>query len=203
MEIAPISIQDLIEILSQIPGIGHKTAERIAFYIVVFKGKEFLHDLINKLIEVQRKIKICSECGLISENDPCPVCTSPIRRKTVICVIEKSNDAILIEKTNEFKGLYHVLGGVISPIEGMGPGELNIPKLMERIKSLNVEEVFIAMDPDSEGEITTAYLATKIKELKPEITITTIAKGIPMGGNIEYSDIYTLSRAIRSRNRLE
>ncbi len=201
MEIFPRVLKNLSEVLSEIPGIGPKTAEKISFFMVSSKS-----NYIDKLVEILKIVKsslvVCSECGLISEKDPCSICSSSERDTEILCVVEKPNDAIPIEKTGEFNGLYHVLGGVISPMEGIGPGDLKIQQLLNRIQKLNIKEIFIALDPDSEGEITTSFISSKVREKFPDITITTIAQGIPLGGNIEYSDIHTLSKAIRLRNRL-
>jgi recombination protein RecR len=202
MDIIPKEVENLIKILTEIPGIGNKTAERIAIYLITSKD-----NLIDKFLttfqSVKDNIKTCSECGMISDTDPCKVCSSPERNKNVICIVEHPTDVIVIEKTGEFNGVYHILGGVISPIEGIGPGDLNIDKLIDRINKYNVEEIFIALDPDAEGETTTSFLVSIIRKVNPNISITSIAKGIPLGGNIEYSDLLTLSRAIKFRNKIE
>ncbi|MGC8766472.1 MAG: recombination mediator RecR [Brevinematia bacterium] len=202
MDIIPKEVKNLIKILTEIPGIGNKTAERIAIYLITSKD-----NLIDKFLttfqSVKDNIKTCSECGMISDSDPCKVCSSPERNKNVICIVEHPTDVIVIEKTGEFNGVYHILGGVISPIEGIGPGDLNIDKLIDRINKYNVEEIFIALDPDAEGETTTSFLVSIIRKVNPNISITSIAKGIPLGGNIEYSDLLTLSRAIKFRNKIE
>ncbi|MGB9620885.1 MAG: recombination mediator RecR [Brevinematia bacterium] len=202
MDIIPKEVENLIKILTEIPGIGNKTAERIAIYLITSKD-----NLIDKFLttfqSVKDNIKTCSECGMISDSDPCKVCSSPERNKNVICIVEHPTDVIVIEKTGEFNGVYHILGGVISPIEGIGPGDLNIDKLIDRINKYNVEEIFIALDPDAEGETTTSFLVSIIRKVNPNISITSIAKGIPLGGNIEYSDLLTLSRAIKFRNKIE
>lgn len=202
MEILPRSIEDLVEVFNQFPGIGQKTAERMAFYLIVSK-ENLIDKLLNSLNLVKSEIKICSECGMISDSDPCKICSSPERDKSIICVVEQPSDVLVIEKTNEFNGVYHVLGGVISPIEGVGPGDLSIDKLIRRIKENNAREVFFALDPDSEGETTTSFITSLIKKNQIDVVITTIAKGVPLGGNIEYSDLLTLSRAIKGRSRVE
>lgn len=202
MEILPRSIEDLVEVFNQFPGIGQKTAERMAFYLIVSK-ENLIDKLLNSLNLVKSEIKICSECGMISDSDPCKICSSPERDKSIICVVEQPSDVLVIEKTDEFNGVYHVLGGVISPIEGVGPGDLSIDKLIRRIKENNAREVFFALDPDSEGETTTSFITSLIKKNQIDVVITTIAKGVPLGGNIEYSDLLTLSRAIKGRSRVE
>jgi len=199
-EILPKQIESLINILSTIPGIGSKTAERISFYIITSKDN-MVQKLIDVFSDIKENIKICSECGMISDTDPCHICLSPDRNREIMCVVEKPTDVITIEKTGEYNGLYHVLWGVISPLEGVGPSDINISKLIERIKKLGIKEVFFALDPDSEGETTMAFIVSKLRDIG-DLSITTIARGIPLGGNIEYSDMYTLSRAIRFRTKL-
>ncbi|MEN2998102.1 MAG: recombination mediator RecR [Brevinematia bacterium] len=202
MEILPKSLENFIEILSEISGIGPKTAERVAFHIVTAKN-DFITRLIESLSKIKEEIRICSECGIISDSDPCKICSSPNRDKTIICVVEKSSDVLAIEKTNEFNGIYHVLGGVIAPLEGIGPDDISIDKLLRRIKEKNIKEVFFALDPDAEGETTTSFIVTLIRKANINVTTTSIAKGVPLGGNIEYSDLLTLSKAIKGRSRIE
>ncbi|MCX8028477.1 MAG: recombination mediator RecR [Brevinematales bacterium] len=202
MEILPKSIEELVDILSEIPGIGPKTAERISFHILMSKDK-LLDRLTYSLEKVKKEIKICSECGMISDTNPCKICSSPERDMKIICVVEKPNDVVAIEKTEHYNGIYHVLGGVISPIEGIGPSDISIDKLMERITRNKVEEVFFALDPDSEGETTISYITSLIQKRGINVKMTSLAKGIPLGGNIEYSDTLTLSRAIKNRNKIE
>ncbi|MFN4245067.1 MAG: recombination mediator RecR [Brevinematia bacterium] len=202
MNILPKGLEDLIGILSEIPGIGPKTAERIAFFIVVSKDN-FIDKLLDSISNLKNTIKLCSECGIISDSDPCKICSSYDRDKEVICVVEKANDVLVIEKTGEFNGVYHVLGGVISPIEGVGPKDISIDKLISRITKNNVRELFFALDPDAEGETTISFIVSIIKKMNINVSFTSIAKGIPLGGNIEYSDLLTLSRAIKNRNKIE
>ncbi len=202
MDILPKSLEDLVKILNEIPGIGPKTAERIAFFIVVSKS-DFIEKLLNSLSKVKSEIKVCSECGMVSDSDPCKICSSSDRDKQIICVVEKPNDVLVIEKTEEFNGVYHVLGGVISPIEGIGPRDISIDKLISRIVSNNVKELFFALDPDAEGETTLSFIVSIVRKMNINLTFTSIAKGIPMGGNIEYSDPFTLSKAIKSRSKIE
>lgn len=202
MNIIPKSVESLIKILTEIPGIGSKTAERIAIYLITSK-EPLIDKFLNAFQEVKGEVKICSECGMISDSNPCKICSSSERDRKLICVVESPIDVITIEKTGEFNGIYHILGGVISPIEGIGPGDLNIEKLIDKINKYNANEVFIALDPDAEGETTSSFLASIIRKNNPIVKITSIAKGIPLGGNIEYSDLLTLSRAIKFRNKIE
>jgi len=201
MDIFPKSVNDLIEVLSEIPGIGPKTAERMAFYITISKNS-IIDKLLYSLSKVKEEVKICSECGMVSDTDPCRICSSPSRDSSIVCVVEKPNDVITIEKTGEFNGVYHVLGGVISPVEGVGPSDLSIDKLLSRIVKNKVREIFLALDPDTEGETTSSYIISLVKQKGIDVVFTSIAKGIPMGGNIEYSDLLTLSKAIKNRNRI-
>ncbi len=202
MDIFPKSVNDLIEVLSEIPGIGPKTAERMAFYITISKNS-IIDKLLYSLSKVKEEVKICSECGMVSDTDPCRICSSPSRDSSIVCVVEKPNDVITIEKTGEFNGVYHVLGGVISPVEGVGPSDLSIDKLLSRIVKNKVREIFLALDPDTEGETTSSYIISLVKQKGIDVVFTSIAKGIPMGGNIEYSDLLTLSKAIKNRNRID
>lgn len=202
MDILPRSVKEMIEVLSDISGIGPKTAERIALFIITSKS-DIVTRLSNAIEKLKNEVKVCSECGMVSDTDPCVICSSPERNRKVICVVEKPSDVLVIEKTEQYDGLYHVLGGVISPLDGIGPEDLPINKLIDRIKKLEVEEVFFALDPDSEGEITTSYIVSLIRKSDIDVRITSIAKGIPLGGNIEYSDILTLSRAIKNRNIID
>lgn len=202
MEILPKSLEELVEILSEIPGIGPKTAEKISFHIVVSKN-DLISRLIGSLSKIKEEVKLCSECGMLSDSDPCRICSSPERNKRVICVVEKPGDVLTIERTNEFDGVYHVLGGVIAPLEGVGPGDISIDSLIGRIREYGVEEVFFALDPDAEGETTMLFIASLIKKYNLDVVMTSLARGIPLGGNIEYSDLLTLSRAIKGRNRIE
>ncbi|MCS7299617.1 MAG: recombination mediator RecR [Spirochaetia bacterium] len=202
MNILPNSVKEMIEVLSDISGIGPKTAERIALFIITSKS-DIISRLSNVIEKLKNEVKVCSECGMVSDTDPCVVCSSLERNRKVICVVEKPSDVLVIEKTEQYDGLYHVLGGVISPLDGVGPGDLPINKLIDRIKKLEVEEVFFALDPDSEGEITTSYIVSLIRKSAIDVKITSVAKGVPLGGNIEYSDTLTLSRAIKNRSIID
>lgn len=184
-----------IEELAKLPGIGRKTAQRLAFFLLK-RDKDEIEALAHSLIALKEKIKYCSVCFNITENDPCPICTSSTRDKTIICVVEEANDVLAIEKTSEFQGHYHVLGGVLSPLDGIGPDSLTIRELITRLAD-GVSEVIVATNASAEGEATAVYLSKLIKPL--ELKITRIARGIPMGGDLEYTDEVTLARALSER----
>lgn len=193
-------IQELIDELGRLPGIGPKSAQRIAFHIVQSERVD-----VNRLVEVLRlvkeRVKFCTQCGNVAEVEECRICRDPRRLTSVICVVEESKDVVAIEKTREFKGKYHVLGGAISPIDGIGPEQLRIKELFTRLADNEVNEVIIATDPNLEGEATATYLARLIKPLG--ITISRLASGLPVGGDLEYADEVTLGRAFEGRRTLE
>lgn len=195
MEIAePLRI--VIEELSKLPSIGRKSAQRLALHLVK-KEKTELEELITALIELKDNIKFCSICFNISANEICSVCTSPKRDNSTICVVEEASDVIAIENTNEFSGKYHVLGGVLSPLAGIGVESLKIKELVQRLKSDEVKEIILALNPNTEGETTSLYLA---KLLKPfNIKITRLARGLPIGGDLEFTDEATIGRAVLNR----
>jgi recombination protein RecR len=193
-------IQELIDELGQLPGIGPKSAQRIAFHFIQSE-KVDVDRLIDVLRQVREKIQFCSTCGNVSEEDECKICRDPRRDLTVICVVEESKDVIAIEKTREFRGRYHVLGGAISPIDGIGPDQLRIRELLVRLTDTQVSEVILAVDPNLEGEATATYLARMIKPLG--ISITRLASGLPVGGDLEYADEVTLGRAFEGRRVLD
>lgn len=193
-------LEQAIEQLARLPGTGRKSARRIALYLLKQQDENVLR-LADALINLKKSITRCSVCGVISDNDPCSICTNSKRDQSKICVVEESQDVFLIEKTNEFRGRYHVLGGVISPLDNIGPDDVRISELMQRINDEGqpIDEVILALNPDSEGEATAYYLN---KLLKPfdEIEVTRIAYGIPMGSELEFIDEATLSRAFATRN---
>lgn len=193
-------LEQAIEQLAKLPGTGRKSARRIALYLLK-QNEEYVTKIADALVNLKKSITRCSICGVISDNDPCSICDNVKRDNTKICVVEESQDVFLIEKTNEFKGKYHVLGGVISPLDNIGPDDVRIKELMERIHTDNepIKEIILALNPDSEGEATSYYIN---KLLKPfdEIDVTRIAYGIPMGTELEFIDEATLSRAFASRN---
>ncbi|MBR4394816.1 MAG: recombination protein RecR [Eubacteriaceae bacterium] len=197
MQAAPI--QRLITSLSKLPGIGRKTAQRLAYFIIKSDG-DYAYELSDAIAEAKKNVKYCSVCGNISDKDPCEYCSSPSRDQSVICVVQDSKDIIAIERTKEFKGLYHVLGGAISPMEGIGPDDLRIPQLMARLNTA-VTEVILATNLNVEGETTAMYVARMIKPLG--IKTTRIARGIPAGADLEYTDEATLSNALEGRRVID
>jgi recombination protein RecR len=189
-------IQDLIDELGRLPGVGPKSAQRIAFHIIQSDRVDVTR-LAEVLKTVKERVKFCSICGNISEEDLCKICRDPRRDKTSICVVEESKDVLAIEKTREFKGTYHVLGGAISPIDGVGPENLRIKELMTRLAETQISEIIIATDPNLEGEATATYLTRLIKPLG--IKVSRLASGLPVGGDLEYADEITLGRAFEGR----
>jgi recombination protein RecR len=195
----PEPISRLIEAFSKLPGIGEKNATRLAFYILRAPA-EFAEGLSRAITDTKRRVTLCSICFSFTSENACEICRDEKREKTTICVVEEPLDLIAIEKSGEFNGRYHVLHGVISPIDGVGPEDLKIKELLERLKTDRVREVIIATNPSVEGEATALYLSRLIKPLG--IEVSRIAHGIPMGGDIEYIDEITLGRALRDRKRM-
>lgn len=191
------SIERLIENFERLPSIGHKTATRLAFYMLN-QNEEGINEFINSIVEAKKNLRYCSQCFNITDTDPCPICSSPKRDKQTICVVEDVKDIAAMEKTHEFKGVYHVLHGSISPMNGIGPEDIKIKELLERLK--DIKEVIIATNPRVEGEATAIYLSKLIKPLG--IKVTRIAHGIPVGGDLEYTDEVTLSKALEGRREL-
>ena len=189
-------IQDLIDELGRLPGVGPKSAQRIAFHIIQSDRVDVTR-LAEILKTVKERVKFCTTCGNISEEELCRICKDPRRDNSSICVVEESKDVLAIEKTREFKGKYHVLGGAISPIDGIGPENLRIKELMTRLAQTQVNEVIIATDPNLEGEATATYLTRLIKPLG--IKVSRLASGLPVGGDLEYADEITLGRAFEGR----
>ena len=189
-------IQDLIDELGRLPGVGPKSAQRIAFHIIQSDRVDVTR-LAEVLKTVKERVKFCSICGNISEEELCKICRDPRRDKTSICVVEESKDVLAIEKTREFKGSYHVLGGAVSPIDGVGPENLRIKELMTRLAETTISEVIIATDPNLEGEATATYLTRLIKPLG--VKVSRLASGLPVGGDLEYADEITLGRAFEGR----
>ena len=194
------AIQDLIDELGRLPGIGPKSAQRIAFHIIQSERVD-ISRLADVLRTVKEKVKFCTECGNISEEELCRICRDPRRDPTLICVVEESKDVIAIEKTREFRGKYHVLGGAISPIDGIGPENLRIRELMVRLAATEIQEIIIATDPNLEGEATATYLSRLLKPLG--MKVSRLASGLPVGGDLEYADEVTLGRAFEGRRTLE
>lgn len=189
-------VQELIDELGRLPGIGPKSAQRIAFHILQTESFD-VSRLAAVLVEVREKVKFCDICGNVSEEITCGICRDPRRDPTYICVVEEAKDVVAIERTREFRGLYHVLGGAISPIDGIGPDDLRIRQLMTRLADGTVTEVIIATDPNLEGEATATYLSRLLKTL--EIKVSRLASGLPVGGDLEYADEVTLGRAFEGR----
>ena len=194
------AIQDLIDELGRLPGIGPKSAQRIAFHIIQSERVD-ISRLADVLRTVKEKVKFCTECGNISEEELCRICRDPRRDPTLICVVEESKDVIAIEKTREFRGKYHVLGGAISPIDGIGPENLRIRELMVRLAATEIQEIIIATDPNLEGEATATYLSRLLKPLG--MKVSRLASGLPGGGDLEYADEVTLGRAFEGRRTVE
>ena len=193
-------IQELIDELGKLPGIGPKSAQRIAFHIAQSERVD-VNRLVDVLRIVKEKVRFCAKCFNVAEEEECKICRDPRRDNSTICVVEESKDVVAIERTREFRGKYHVLGGAISPIDGIGPEQLRIRELLTRLSDSNITEVIIATDPNLEGEATATYLARTIKPLG--IKISRLASGLPVGGDLEYADEVTLGRAFEGRRSLE
>ncbi|MEY2849943.1 MAG: recombination protein RecR [Actinomycetota bacterium] len=193
-------VQELIDELGRFPGIGPKSAQRIAFHILQTESFDVTH-LAEVLMEVKEKVRFCEICGNVSEQPTCSICRDARRSQTTICVVEEAKDVVAIERTREFRGLYHVLGGAISPIDGIGPDDLRIRQLMQRLADGTVTEVIIATDPNLEGEATATYLSRLLMHL--ELRVTRLASGLPVGGDLEYADEVTLGRAFEGRRVVE
>lgn len=194
------SIEKLIESFEKLPSIGHKTAVRLAFYILN-ADKEDINEFINSIINAKKNLKYCSKCFNISDTDPCPICSNPKRNQNLICVVEDVKDVIAMEKTHEFKGVYHVLHGSISPMNGIGPDDIKIKELLNRLNSNpDISEIILATNPRVEGEATAMYISRLVKPLG--IKVTRIAQGMPVGGDLEYIDEITLSKALEGRVEL-
>lgn len=189
-------VQDLIDEFGRLPGIGPKSAQRIAFHILQTPTFD-VSRLSQLLAEVREKVRFCEVCGNVSEQERCSICRDPRRNQTLICVVEDAKDVAAIERTREFRGLYHVLGGAISPIAGVGPDDLRIAPLMQRLADGTVQEVILATNPNLEGEATATYLSRLLTSL--QITVTRLASGLPVGGDLEYADEVTLGRAFEGR----
>ena len=193
------AIQRLIDAFANLPGIGPKGAQRIAFYLLNAPDEES-QALIDAITEVKEKVRFCDICGNVCETSPCPVCADPRRDHSVICVVEEPKDVMSIERTREYRGMYHVLGGVINPMANVQPSDLNIAKLIERLKDSEVKEVILALNPNVEGEATTSFLSQLLSQT--DIKVTRLASGLPVGGDLEYADEITLGRALAGRRRM-
>lgn len=193
------TIERLIENFEKLPSIGHKTATRLAFHVLNL-NEEGVNEFINSIVEAKKNLKYCSKCFNITDTDPCPICSSPKRDQSTICVVEDVKDIAAMEKTHEFKGVYHVLHGSISPMNGIGPEDIKIKELLERLKDTDVKEIILATNPRVEGEATAIYISKLIKPIG--IKVTRLAHGIPVGGDLEYTDEITLSKALEGRREL-
>ncbi|MBU3912215.1 MAG: recombination mediator RecR [Candidatus Omnitrophica bacterium] len=193
------SMQDLIDHFKKMPGIGSKTAERMAFYVLKSSAKD-MENFSSAIRRVKEQVRFCGKCGNLSETDLCSICNDSRRDKGVVCVVEQPNDLILIEKSGHYKGTYHVLFGAIAPLDGIGPDEIRLKELIARVKDDKVKEVIIATNSNAEGETTSLYISKELKSSK--IKITRIAYGIPVGGGLEYIDQATLVRALEGRRSL-
>ena len=193
-------VQDLIDELGRLPNVGPKSAQRIAFHLLAADAAD-VRRLAQVLLEVKEKVRFCSICGNVAEGDECRICRDPRRDPNVICVVEEPKDVVAIEKTREFRGRYHVLGGAISPIEGVGPDDLRVRELMTRLADGTVNELILATDPNLEGEATATYLARLVKPMG--LRVTRLASGLPVGGDLEYADEVTLGRAFEGRRQLD
>ena len=194
MKYSSEAVERAIHELSKLPGVGRKSAQRHVFYLLKTSQDE-VEALAQALVDLKTKVRHCSICFNITENDLCNICTNEDRDKTTICIVEEANDVVALERTFEYKGLYHVLGGVLSPLDGVGPDDLRIKELMTRLDNIN--EIIIATNPNTEGEATAIYLSKLIKPFN--IKLTRIARGIPVGADLEYADEVTLSRALEGR----
>ncbi|MCO6494688.1 MAG: recombination protein RecR [Bacteroidetes bacterium] len=190
------TIEQAVEYLSKFPGIGSKSALRMVLYLAKRPEHE-VFGMAEAIKSIKTKLQVCSECGNLSDSPLCSICASPARVKQLLCVVEDFKDVLAVENTAQFKGLYHVLGGLISPIDGVGPEDLNIPKLFERIKTNHINEVVFALSANMEGDTTTYYLSKKIKEMG--IAVSTISRGISVGSDLEFTDEITLGRSIINR----
>lgn len=199
MEYFAPPLASLIEEFSKLPGIGRKTAQRLAFHVLNMDTKD-VNQFINSIINAKKNIKYCSICSNLTEKDPCFICDSTKRDKTVICVVEDPRDVIALERTKEFNGLYHVLHGSISPMEGIGPEDIRIKELLQRLQVVDIKEAILATNPTIEGEATAMYISKLLKPLG--IKTTRIAHGIPVGGDLEYADEVTISKALEGRREI-
>lgn len=194
MKYASETVEKAIHELSKLPGIGRKTAQRHVFYLLK-QSDDTIRQLAEALLELKSKVIHCSVCFNITEVDPCRICSSEKRDRSVICVVEEANDVLALEKTAEFHGLYHVLGGALSPLDGIGPDDLHVKELLVRLNQVN--EIIIATNPNTEGEATAIYISKLVKPLG--IKVSRIARGIPVGADLEYADEMTLARAMQGR----
>jgi len=193
-------VQDLIDELGRLPGVGPKSAQRIAFHVLAADAVD-VRRLAHTLVEVKDKVRFCRVCGNVAEADECRICRDPRRDLSVLCVVEEPKDVVAIERTREFRGRYHILGGAISPIEGVGPDDLRVRELMARLADGAIAELILATDPNVEGEATATYIARLVRPL--DLRVTRLASGLPVGGDLEYADEVTLGRAFEGRRLID
>ena len=193
------AVQDLIDELGRLPGVGPKSAQRIAFHLLSADPTD-VRRLVDALTEVKARVRFCDICGNVTQEETCRICRDPRRSATVICVVEEPKDVVAVERTREFRGRYHVLGGAINPIAGVGPDDLRIKELLTRLANGEVTEVILATDPNVEGEATSTYLARMLVPMG--LTVSRLASGLPVGGDLEYADEVTLGRAFEGRRRI-
>lgn len=196
----PEPLETIIEELSKLPSIGKKTAQRLALFLLK-SDPAYLDNLISAMVNVKEKLSLCEDCFNISVGNKCEICKSPKRDTTIICVVEEVSDVLAIERTNEYSGLYHVLGGVLSPLSGKDVNSIKLKELIDRTKKSHFKEIILALNPDTEGETTSLYIARLLR--KSDIRITRIARGLPIGGDLEFADNATIGRAVLSRTILE
>jgi recombination protein RecR len=199
MEYYPAPLRRLIRLMARLPGIGEKTAERLALYLLS-AGTAQVEELARGIVEVKQKVRLCSRCFSLSEGELCGVCSNPARDEAVVCVVEQPGDLVALEKSGGYRGLYHVLAGVLSPLNGVGPDEIRVRELIERVSGGGVREVVLATGTSVEGEATAVYLADRLQGLP--VAVTRIASGVPMGGDLKYVDQVTLKKAMESRRAL-
>ncbi|HWQ23600.1 MAG TPA: recombination mediator RecR [Gaiellaceae bacterium] len=192
------AVENLVVQLAKLPGIGRRTAQRLAFHLLSARPEEAL-ELARAIEEVKARVRFCRECGNLTEEELCAICADPRRDRTVICVVEQPVDVVSLERTGEFRGLYHVLGGALSPLDGIEPGDLRIEGLLRRVEEDGIAEVVLATNPTMTGEATAAYLADR---LRGRVRVTRLASGLPVGGDLEYADEVTLGRALAGRREL-
>jgi recombination protein RecR len=199
MAATPEAVTRLVDELSRLPGVGPKTASRLAYYLLR-APLEQVQSLGEAITQLRDRITFCSQCFNITEADPCPICTDQRRERDIVCVVEEPLDVLAIERTGEFRGLYHVLHGAISPVDGIGPEDLRIGELVERVRGASIAEVILATNTSLEGEATAMYVQRQLRAL--EVTVTRLARGLPVGGDLEYADAITLARALEGRRSM-
>jgi recombination protein RecR len=195
----PQPLQKLVEGLCRFPGIGPKTAQRLAFFLLS-RPREEVVSIARAMVEAKDKLLFCKQCGCLTETEPCALCSDMRRDRNLLCVVQEPRDVLVLERTGQFRGLYHVLHGALSPLDGIGPDELRLPQLALRVKENGVREMIIATNPNVEGDATAAFIARLVKPLG--VTVTRIAFGLPVGGDLEYADDLTLSRALEGRREM-